>query len=129
MPHLALEYSAGLERRADLAGLCRTLHRVLCDSPVFPTAGIRIRAHRADLAIVADGLSENDFLAMTLSVGAGRQTTELQAAGEALFAAAKTALAGPLATQYFALSLEIRIIDPELSWKATPIHARLSGQT
>ncbi len=129
MPHLSIEYSPTLEHRADLAGLCRALHQVLLESDTFPDAGIRIRAHKADHAIVADGHAQNDFLAMTLSVGAGRSAAELKAAGDALFGAAQAQFSGLLSTPHFALSLEIRVIDPNLSWKDTPIHARLSGQS
>ena len=126
MPHLSIEYSPTLETRADMRGLCMALHVVMVDTEIFPTAGIRIRAYKAEHAIVADGHEDNDFLAMTLAVGAGRSVEQLQAAGDALFAAARAALSGPLATPHFALSLEIRVIDPALSWKETPIHARLS---
>ncbi len=129
MAHLSLEYSPGLERRCDFGELCRQLHAAMIDCGIFPLAGIRIRAHRADHVIVADGLAENDFAALTLSVGAGRSPDALKAAGEAIFAAAREALSDPLATPHFALSLEIRVIDPDLSWKDTPIHARLSGKT
>ena len=128
MPHLSLEYSASAERVADIAHLCRVVWEVMVADPVFPTAGIRVRAHRADHAIVADGLAENGFVAMTLSVGAGREPATLKASGDRIFAAAQVALAEPLSGQHFALSLEIREIDPVLSWKDTPIHARLSGQ-
>lgn len=128
MPHLSIEYSAGLEARVDMAAVCKALHGAMVAAGIFPLAGIRVRAHRADYAIVADGLPENDFAALTLSVGAGRDTATLKQAGDAIFAVAQSALAGPLATQHFALSLEIRVIDPELSWKDTPIHARLSGK-
>lgn len=128
MPHLSIEYSPGLEARADMPDLCRALHGAMVATGIFPLAGIRIRAHRADHCIVADGLPQNDFLAMTLSVGAGRATADLKAAGDGIFSAAQAALAGPLSTPHFALSLEIRVADPELSWKDTPIHARLSGK-
>lgn len=127
MPHLAIEYSPGLEARVNMSTVCAALHQAMISTGVFPLAGIRIRAHRADHCIVADGLTENDFLAMTLSVGAGRSTEALRGAGDAIFKAAQAALAGPLSTQHFALSLEIRQIDPDLSWKDTPIHARLSS--
>ncbi|MAM61357.1 5-carboxymethyl-2-hydroxymuconate isomerase [Maritimibacter sp. UBA3975] len=128
MAHLSMEYSGGLDARCDMAALARAAHGAMVDAGIFPVAGIRVRLHRADVAIVADGLDENDFLAMTLSVGAGRTTEALKAAGDAIFAAVQGALRGPLSTPHFALSLEIRVIDPELSWKDTPIHARLSGQ-
>jgi 5-carboxymethyl-2-hydroxymuconate isomerase len=77
----------------------------MCAAGIFPLAGIRGRAFCADHAIIADGLAENDFAAMTLSVGAGRSTTALQAAGDLIFAAAQKALKAPLATPHFALSL------------------------
>lgn len=128
MPHMSIEYSPGLEDRADIATLCRAIQAAMRDSGIFPLAGIRVRAFRADHAVVADGLEENDFLAMTLSVGAGRSIDALKAAGDAVFKVVQAALAGPLSTPHFALSLEIRVIDPELSWKDTPIHARMPGQ-
>lgn len=128
MPHLSIEYSPGLESRADIAGVCRAAHGAMLSAEIFPQAGIRVRAYRADCAIVADGLAENDFLAMTLSLGAGRSKEALKAAGTAIFRAVQEALAEPLSSPHFALSLEIRIIDPELSWKDTPIHARLPGR-
>lgn len=128
MPHLSIEYSPGLEGRTDMGALCGALHQAMVAAGIFPLAGIRVRAYRADHCIVADGLAENDFAALTLSVGAGRSTEALRAAGDGIFAAAQAALADPLSTPHFALSLEIRVIDPELSWKDTPIHARLSGQ-
>ncbi|NIZ12551.1 5-carboxymethyl-2-hydroxymuconate Delta-isomerase [Phaeobacter sp. HF9A] len=127
MPHLSIDYSPSLDSRVDVAAFCRIMHAALVASPDFPTAGIRVRAHRADHAIVADGDAKTDFLAMTLSVGAGRDHAQLKDAGNALFAAAQSFLEEPLSTPYFALSLEIRVLDPELSWKDTPIHARLSG--
>jgi 5-carboxymethyl-2-hydroxymuconate isomerase len=37
-------------------------------------------------------------------------------------------LAALFATPHFALSLEIREIDPELSWKRNAIHPRLRGK-
>ncbi len=128
MPHLGIEYSPQAERVADIAELCRAVHKVMAASGAFPLAGIRVRAHRADHAIVADADPANDFVAMTLSVGAGRPAEVLKAEGDAIFAAAQGVLARPLATPHFALSLEIRVIDPVLSWKDTPIHARLPGR-
>jgi 5-carboxymethyl-2-hydroxymuconate isomerase len=128
MPHLTIEYSAGLEQRADMSAVANAAHRAMLETGIFPIAGIRVRLYRAELAIVADGLAENDFCALTLSVGAGRKIETLKAAGGMIFAAVQQALAAPLATEHFALSLEIRVINPDLTWKDTPIHARLLGQ-
>lgn len=129
MPHLRIEYSSGLADRADIGALCRSLHQAMVETGIFPLAGIRVRAFAADHAIVAEGLPENDFAALILSVGAGRSKEALADAGAKIMAAAEAALAEPLATPHFALSLEIRVIDPDLSWKNTPIHARLSGRS
>lgn len=129
MPHLSIEYSSSLESRVEVGTLCTALHRVMTTLNCFPTAGIRVRAHKADHAIVADGHKNNDFLAMTLSVGAGRSTAQLKEAGDALFEVARATLKEPLSTPYFALSLEIRELHSDLSWKETPIHARLSDRT
>ena len=126
MAHLTIEYSPTLDERADIPALCRTLHAIMLADPLFPDAGIRVRAYKAEFVLVADGLVENDFVAMTLNVGAGRTKNELRAAGNALFEASQAKLSEPLDTPHFALSLEIREIDAELSWKDTPIHSRLS---
>jgi 5-carboxymethyl-2-hydroxymuconate isomerase len=128
VPHLTIEYSASLEARADINGVCEKAYKAMLTAGIFPKAGIRVRAHKADVAIVGDALPENDFAALTLSVGAGRTTEALKAAGDIIFAAVQEALKGPLSTPHFALSLEIREINTELSWKDTPIHARLSGK-
>jgi 5-carboxymethyl-2-hydroxymuconate isomerase len=128
VPHLTIEYSASLEARADINGVCEKAYKAMLTAGIFPKAGIRVRAHKADVAIVGDALPENDFAALTLSVGAGRTTEALKTAGDIIFAAVQEALKGPLSTPHFALSLEIREINTELSWKDTPIHARLSGK-
>lgn len=126
MAHLKVEYATGPRTGFDAAALCEALHGAMVAAGIFPLAGIRVRAYRAEHALVADAHPDNGFVAMTLSVGAGRSTEALRAAGDGIFAAARQALAEPLASEHFALSLEIRVIDPELSWKDTPIHARLS---
>ena len=127
MPHFHIEYSDGLSGDTEVRPLCEVLHKGMVASAVFPTAGIRVRAFRAEYAIVADGLAQNQFVAMTLTVGAGRTTDVLRAEGDILFATAQSILAARLSEPHFALSLEIKQSDPELSWKDTPIHARLSG--
>lgn len=128
MPHLRIEYSPGLAVRADIPALCRAAQEAIVGTGLFPLAGIRVRGFAADHAVVADGLPENDFAALTLTVGAGRGTADLKGAGDAILGTIRAALAGPLATTHFALSMEIRVSDPELSWKDTPIHNHLSAR-
>ena len=129
MPHLTLEYSSVLDSRCDMSAVARAAYDALRQTGIFPLAGIRVRLHRADFAIVADDHPDNSFLAMKLSVGAGRSTDALQTAGAAVFDAVRENLAEVLSTPHFALSLEIREINPDLSWKDTPIHARLTKRT
>ncbi len=126
MPHLRIEYSPGLADKVDIGALCRAAHRAMAETGIFPLAGIRVRAFCADHCIVADDHPENDFAACLLAVGAGRTTPVLQEAGRHIFAALQTCLADELAKPHLALSLDIRVSDPDLSWKDTPIHARLS---
>lgn len=126
MPHMHVEYSQGVETQGTPKALCRALHAAMVEAAIFPLAGIRVRAFEADYCIVADGHPENDFVAMTLSVGAGRSTEALKEAGDKIFAAAQEVFADRLASPHFALSLEIRVSNPDLSWKDTPIHTRLS---
>jgi 5-carboxymethyl-2-hydroxymuconate isomerase len=128
MPHLTVEYSANLEARADLDALCGTLLETILATGLFEVGAVRVRALRADHYAIADRLPENGFVDLNLRVGKGRSAKEKKRAGEALFAAATTALAPLLETSHFALSLEIREIDAELSWKKNAIHPRLRGK-
>lgn len=128
MPHLVIEYSPELAAEVEIGAICRAAHSAMAANPLFPLAGIRVRAYPAAACVTADALPENGFLAMTLAVGAGRSKADLQAAGAAVFAAVQGELSGPLSGDHFALSLYIREIDPDLSWKDNPIHARLKGK-
>ena len=126
MPHMRIEYSPGLAGRVDMQALCNCVHGAMVETGIFPLAGIRVRAFCADHCIVADDHPDNDFAAFILTVGAGRTTETLNTAGRHIFAALQTFLSEPLSTPHFALSLDIRVSDPDLSWKDTPIHARLT---
>lgn len=128
MPHLTVEYSANLDGRTDLGHLCGALLETLLQTGLFEIGAIRVRALRADHFAVADRLGENGFIDLVLRIGTGRTDEEKKRTGEALFACA-TAVLGPLfETPHFALSLEIREIDPVLSWKKNAIHPRLHGK-
>jgi 5-carboxymethyl-2-hydroxymuconate isomerase len=125
MPHLTLEYSQNLDSKVDISGLCRHLHDVLLKSGLFEIGALRIRAVVAEHYAIADLHDENCFIDMVLRIGQGRAHAEKIAAGEKLMATAKTALAKLYETPNFALSLEIREIDPAYSWRDNGIHARL----
>lgn len=128
MPHLTIEYSANLDGRADIAALCRTLLKSVLETGLFEIGAVRVRALRAEHYAIADELAENAFVDLNFRIGKGRTAEEKKRTGEAIFAAATDVLGPLLATPHFALSLEIREIDAELSWKKNAIHPRLRGK-
>ncbi len=128
MAHLFVEMSDTVARSIDADGLCNALHQAMVETGIFPLAGIRVRAYRAEACAMADKHPGNGFVALTLSVGHGRTKADLAAAGDNIFAAAKQHLSDWLGSQYFGLSLEIREIDPDLTWKANTIRPRLSAE-
>jgi 5-carboxymethyl-2-hydroxymuconate isomerase len=128
MPHLTVEYSANLDGRADLDSLCAALLETVLETGLFEVGAVRVRALRADHYAIADRLPENAFVDLSFRIGKGRSADEKKRAGEAIFATASSLLAPLLKTPHFALSLEIREIDAELSWKKNAIHPRLRGK-
>ncbi|MGQ2903490.1 MAG: 5-carboxymethyl-2-hydroxymuconate Delta-isomerase [Neoaquamicrobium sediminum] len=128
MPHLTIEYSANLDGRVDLDALCAALLETVLETGLFEVGAVRVRALRADHYAIADRLPENAFVDLSFRIGKGRSADEKKRAGEAIFATASSLLAPLFETPHFALSLEIREIDAELSWKKNAIHPRLRGK-
>jgi 5-carboxymethyl-2-hydroxymuconate isomerase len=128
MPHLTVEYSKNLDTQADISQLCHALHATLLRTGLFEIGAIRVRAVAANYYSIADNLPENAFADLTFRIGVGRSESEKKQTGEALMACAKKVLASPLASSHFALSLEIREIDPNLSWRENAMHSRLRNK-
>lgn len=128
MPHMAIEYSANLDAKVDMSELCTLVSRIILDSGLFEPGAIRVRAFRAEAYAIADRLPENGFIDMNFRIGKGRSEAEKKSTGEAIFAAVADHLSSLFATPHFALSLEIREIDAEFSWKKNAIHPRLRGK-
>ena len=128
MPHLTIEYSANLEGRTDIGALCETLLKTVLETGLFEIGAVRVRALRADHYAIADELAENAFVDLNFRIGKGRTAEEKKRAGEAIFTAATEILGRLFEAPHFALSLEIREIDAELSWKQNAIHPRLRGK-
>ena len=128
MAHLFVEMSDTVARSIDADGLCDAMHQAMVETGIFPLAGIRVRAYRAEACAMADKHPDNGFVALTLSVGHGRSKEVLAAAGDLVFAAARGFLSDWLAGQHFGLTLEIREIDPDLSWKANTMRPRLLAE-
>lgn len=127
MPHFSIEYSANLAGKVDMQVLVDIIHEAIVSLGPFPLGGLRVRAFPTDTYAIADRLPENAFIDMSFRIGAGRSEAEKKRAGEVIFSAASEHLKTLFDTPHFMLSLEIREIDPELSWKKNSIHARLTN--
>ena len=125
MPHFTVEYSANLEGRVDFGALCSDIRGAILGTGLFEIGAVRVRTLRSDHYAIADELPENAFIDMSFRIGTGRSAEDKKQAGDAIFAAVSARLAPLFETPHFALSLEIREIDPELSWKKNAIHPRL----
>jgi len=121
MAHFHIDYSANLEERLDISGLCKVVAEAAAETGVFPVAGIRVRALRADYAYMADGNPEHAYLDLSVRLRAGRADEAKQAATRAIFAAMEAYCAEVMANSSFMLSVEMRDIDPELSLKTSSI--------
>ena len=125
---MTIEYSANLDACVDMAGLCTLVSRTILETGLFEQGAVRVRAFRAEAYAIADLLPENGFIDMNFRIGKGRSAEEKKRTGEMIFAAVSEYLAALFTTPHFALSLEIREIDAELSWKKNAIHPRLRGK-
>lgn len=125
MPHFRIEYSANLRDKTNIGELCRIVHSAIMATGLFEIGAVRVRAFQADNYAIADLLPENTFIDMEFRVGAGRSSKDLKKAGEVIFKSASDALQPLFVAPHFALSLEIRTIDADLSWKKNAMHARL----
>ena len=127
MPHIQIDYSASLEARLDVAGLCAVLRDAAVATGVIALAGVRVRAIKVDHVVIADGNPGHAFLDISVRLRGGR-TVEAKAQGTAaIFAAAEGFCAEVMATSSFMLSMEMRDIDPVLSPKASSIRKYLKG--
>jgi 5-carboxymethyl-2-hydroxymuconate isomerase len=125
MPHITIEHSANLDGRVDMQAFCRVLLKSALATGVFETGAVRVRAIRCDHYAIADEAPENGFIDVSLRLAAGRDLALRKSVGDALFMAMTEFLAPEFAAKHFALSFEVREIDPKLSYKKNAIHDRL----
>lgn len=125
MPHFTLEYSANLDGVVDMKALCRQVLKAALATGVFETGAVRVRAIRCDAYAIADDKPGNSFIDVSLRLAVGRDLSTRRSAGDQVFEAMTQFLALRFPTQNFALSFEMREIDPQLSWKKNSIHERL----
>ena len=128
MPHVSIQYSPQLDDSHDMTGLCHALNEAIVETALFPLAGIRVRAFRADHESVADRHPDNAFVAMQMYIGQGRTLEEQQRAGAHIYAAAEAFFVDRLAGGHFMLSMEIFENNAAVSWKRNTVHPRLKDQ-
>lgn len=113
MPHFVIEYSSNLDREVDWPALLTGLRDAAVASGIFPFGGIRLRAERRDLYLIADGHPDNAFVHVTAHIAQGR-TDEVKARFAADFMAA---LEGFFESRFeqrpLALSLQVYEAPPE----------------
>lgn len=127
MPHITVEYSANLEAHVEMTDLMWVIHDVALKTGVFPLGGIRVRAARRDLYIVADGNPENCFIHVTLLIGVGRSAETKKAACDTIFQAVCDQLAEPFERIPLAISLTLNELNPELTYRHNNLHKRLNA--
>ncbi|MEM1040720.1 MAG: 5-carboxymethyl-2-hydroxymuconate isomerase [Pseudomonadota bacterium] len=125
MPHLVADYSANLAERCDIEMLQNTLYDAAVASGVFPLGGIRVRFHRAEIYAIADRHKDNAYLSVVLRIGSGRSLEAKKTAGALIFQTLETFFADELAGGHFMLSVDMVENDPDVSFKANGVHARL----
>lgn len=128
MPHFAIEYSTNLETRINMTAFCGVIHDAALETGMFELGAVRVRAHPCDSYAIADLLPQNAFIHLTISVGAGRSEEARQQAGAHIWEAICAFLAPLYETPHFALTMEMREIDPATSWKKNGIHPRIRAQ-
>lgn len=129
MPHFTIEYSSNLDGRVDIGKLCRRVLREVLATGLFEIGAVRVRAIRCADYAIADDMPENAFIDMSFRIGTGRSLDDRKRTGDAIFRAVADELHMLFESPHFALSLEIREIDPALSWKRNAIHPRLRRNT
>jgi 5-carboxymethyl-2-hydroxymuconate isomerase len=128
MPHFSYEYSGNLEHAIKHTQLCNILHSAALETGLFELGALRVRAVKCNHYAIADLLPENGFIHLTISIGAGRDVAAKKSAGEHIWGALTHFLGQQFDTAHFALTMEIREIDPDFSWKKNAIHPRIRAQ-
>jgi 5-carboxymethyl-2-hydroxymuconate isomerase len=131
MSHMTLEYSSNLRAAGRFDELCRKLARFMTvleveGKPIFPPAGVRVRAIPCEDYCIADGsISDAGFVHAILKIGAGRSEAAKSATKAGLFEIMKAHFADQYQKQGLALSLEFVEFSESGTLKHNNLHARL----
>ncbi len=122
MPHITVECSSNLRTYTDLDALVKVLHETAIGTGVFPIGGARTRVIECETYRIADGDPANAFCHIILNIGHGRDLETRKGASQAIFDAACGALEAAFERYPLGISLELREIDPELTYKKNNLH-------
>lgn len=125
MPHFTLEYSPNIEAYVNMNDICDKLRVIALETGIFPIGGTRIRAFRAHHVSIADGNPQHGFLDVSVKIGVGRDIETRKKAGEHVYKALETLCSPCFENMTFALSLDIREMEAETSFKTNTIHKSL----
>ena len=121
MPHFSVEYSENLEELVDIKEFCNILRLAGIETKIFPIKGIRVRALKCIHYSIADNNPNNGFIDISVRLREGRDIEIRKKATSHIFSEAKSFLQPILDNHPFALSMEMRNIDPEFSPKINTI--------
>lgn len=122
MPHFIIEYTANLEAELHLERLFDRVHAELIGMRLFPTGGIRSRAHRIDRYRFADGAREYAGVHVQLKLSSARSPQVRREVGEAVFEVLSAHCAPIQARRLLALSMEVGVFEQELFFNRNNLH-------
>lgn len=128
MPHLIVEHSANLSDQHDMADLAQRLNGVMVATNIFPLAGVRVRMHPIETYSMADGHPDNAFVAAIMRIGAGRDLEVRQRGGQVVYDLLCNTFADAIEQGYMAISVDIEINDPDMSFKRNGVAGRLKRE-
>jgi 5-carboxymethyl-2-hydroxymuconate isomerase len=128
MPHVITEYSANLDGVVDIPRLVKELHETAIASGLFQVGGIRSRAKKRDVYVVADGDPLNAFVFVVARIAPGRPIEKRKALGEALLATASKRLEPVFNSRGLSLSIEVQELDEQLTFRKNNLHERIAAK-
>ncbi|MFO1116390.1 MAG: 5-carboxymethyl-2-hydroxymuconate isomerase [Beijerinckiaceae bacterium] len=128
MPHCIVEYSANLEADLSPRKLIRRIYDAIVATGVYPLGGVRVRAARRDVYIVADGDPENAFVAVLIRMGQGRDEATRRRVSQEVLAALADETSDSFARRGLSLSVEIQEIEESGASRKNNLHERLKSK-
>lgn len=112
MPHIQIDYGAGLEAAVDIQGLVDAVHQAAVDSGVFPLWGIRAFAQAMPHCRIGNGNPENAFVHIGVRIAPGRSAEVRQRVANDLLEAALSLLGALYTVRPVGCQVDISEFDP-----------------